>query len=93
MSIKLMCRGASVWLKVAAGVFAILAACLWFSSATVPANAEPHNVYAAALTGVSALLQAIYAMIDAWIAPTATWGGIAAQNRAGAAISPPDGPT
>jgi hypothetical protein len=73
--IKGKCRDASVWLKIGAGIFGFTAACLWYLSAdsAIPADAASHNLRAALVTGVSMFFQATAALIDAWIAPTATW--------------------
>ena len=73
--VKLMCRNASVWIKIGAGIVGMVAAVLWYfaAQASVTAEGAALNVYAAASTGIAMLLQSIAAAIDAWIPPTASW--------------------
>jgi hypothetical protein len=68
--VRLFARSASVYIKIAAGLSAILAAYLWFRSV---GGSITFNEGAAIFAGVSALFQAAAAFIDAWISPTASW--------------------
>ena len=68
-------RRASVYIKIAAGLVGIFAAWFWYRSAVASDEAAIDlNTWAALTTGGSMLLQSISAGIDAWIAPTASWG-------------------
>jgi hypothetical protein len=74
--IRIFARGASVVLKIAAAVVGFIAAYFWYRSvtATSPADATEFNQWAAMTTAASVLLQGLCASVDAWVAPTATWG-------------------
>jgi hypothetical protein len=76
VELRVICRDANVWLKVAAGLIAFAVAWLWYQSATAydPAAAIDRNVYAAIATGLAALGQGIAVIVDAWVPPSASWG-------------------
>ena len=72
--LRLFARGASVCIKVAAGLAGLFAAWFWYRSAVVSDEAAIDlDTWAALTTGLSMLLQSISAFIDAWVAPPASW--------------------
>ena len=65
----------SVWLKIIGGIVGLLAACAWVISSQASAEAAPiWNGHAAILTAIATLAQAVSALIDWRVAPSATYG-------------------
>jgi hypothetical protein len=75
IDLKLVARDASVFIKIIAAIVGLIAAYLWYKSATSP-RAEMkvrYNKWAAIATGVAVGGQATSSLIDWWIPPTASW--------------------
>jgi hypothetical protein len=73
--LRIFARRSSVYIKIVAGLAGLVAAYLWYQSAISidAAAAVRWNTWAAVMSGASMLCQAVAALIDAWIAPTASW--------------------